>query len=349
MKKTHQLIITLLVCAAVMTGCTKTEDTANEDVRQGEATIERIMDFKQQMEEAKANPGMKSSVYMSVDDAVWNVEALFNLTYAHPEDSYGRTVTCDTTLYLTVCSNDSVSINNLTVFYCQMFNAVQAIYQSVELDDKQFLILDVEAGERHGSLQAIGLHTVQGSVRGTPPTPSDSLQPWRGPFTNSPDWYYGENAGNNLSIEPMDCDAADTLSGMLNAILVEHAPENYEYIYTGIMSKQSNGCQNYPFSHDWFPNISSDYCEFYRENPASGDYWLDADLLNFHYYGETHLILDILPNEIPPVVPADKYLFMVVIEDNKLNEPLIKIWHHTKTYYGNRAIVWNGSVPRDNL
>ena len=348
MKKTHQLIITLLVCAAVMTACTKTEDTANEAVRQGEATIGRIMDFKRQMEEAKANPGMKSTSYMSMTDAVWNVEALFNLTYAYPELAYSKTVDCDTTLYLPVSANDSVSINDLTVFYGQMFNAVQAIYRSVDLDDKQFLILDVEAGERHGSLQAIGLHTVQGSVKGLPPTPPGPPQFWRGPFTNSPSWYYGANLGNNQGIEPMDCDAADTLSGMLNAILVAHAPENYEYFYTGIMTKQSNGCQHYTFSHDWFPDISPDYCEFYRENPASGDYWLDADLLNFHYYGETHLILDILPNENPPVVPLDKNLFKIVVEDCNSTAPE-RIWHHTYTYYGERFVVWHGTVPKGNL
>lgn len=50
MRKTLQTIIAILAFAAVVTACTKTEDTANEAVRQGEATIERIMDFKQQME-----------------------------------------------------------------------------------------------------------------------------------------------------------------------------------------------------------------------------------------------------------------------------------------------------------
>ena len=348
MRKTLQTIIAILAFAAVVTACTKTEDTANEAVRQGEATIERIMDFKQQMEEAKANPGMKSSVYMSVDDAVWNIEALFNLTYAYPELAYGKTVDCDTTLYLPVSANDSVSINDLSTFYGQMLNAVQAIYRSVDLDDKQFLILDVEAGEHNGNMQAIGLHTVQGSERGTPLTPPDPPQPWRGPFTNSPAWYYGANGGNNQGIEPMDCDAADTLSGMLNAVLVAHAPENYEYIYTGIMTKQSNGCQQYTFSHDWFPDISPDYCEFYRENPTPGDYWLDADLLNFHYYGETQLILDILPNELPHAVPADKNLFKIVVEDCNSTDPE-RIWHHTYAYYGDRAVIWHGTVPKGNL
>ena len=140
MKKTLRIIATLMVFATTVAGCTKTEDTANEAVQQGEATLARIMDFKQQMEEAKANPAMKSTTYMSIADAVWNVEALFNLTYAYPTTNYGTTVTRDTTLYLTVCSNDSVLVNDLSTFYGQMINAVQAIYRSVDLDDKQFYV-----------------------------------------------------------------------------------------------------------------------------------------------------------------------------------------------------------------
>lgn len=161
MKKTHQIITVLVAVVTLLTGCTKTENSVNKALKQGEATMNRIMDFKTQMEEAKTNPEMKSVVYMSIADALWNVEALFNLTYAYPEDSYGRTITCDTTLCLPVSSNDSVSINDLTVFYSQMFDAVQVIYQSIDIDDKQFIILDVEAGERNGGLHAINLHTVQ--------------------------------------------------------------------------------------------------------------------------------------------------------------------------------------------
>ena len=70
--------------------------------------------------------------------------------------------------------------------------------------------------------------------------------------------------------------------------------------------------------------------------------------MNFHYYGETHLILDIIPNEYP-TVPLDKNLFKVVIEDESNCDTTVKIWHHTYTYYGNRAVVWHGTVPKGNL
>ena len=348
MKKLSQLFKPLLVIMVVVAVTSCKKEQANTDLANGEATLARILDFKEQVDYYKANPNVKDGQTITLDEAIWNIEALFNLTYAYPELSYGHTVTADTVLYLPLQADQSVLLTDLTVFYGQMFEVVQTIYHSIELDDKQFLILNVEAGERHGSQQAINLHTVQGNLKGIPPTPPNPPQPWRGPFTNSPAWYYGANGGNNQGIEPIDCDAADTLSGMLNAVLVAHAPENYEYIHTGIMTKQSNGCQQYTFSHDWFPDISPNYCEFYRENPTPDDYWLDADLLNFHYYGETHLILDILPNELPNAVPADKNLFKIVVEDRSSTNPA-RIWHHTYTYYGNRAVVWHGTVPKGNL
>lgn len=346
MKKTHQLIITLLVCAAVMTACTKTEDTANEAVRQGEATIGRIMDFKQQMEEAKANPGMKSTSYMSMTDAVWNVEALFNLTYAYPELAYSKTVDRDTTLYLPVSSNDSVSINDLTVFYGQMFNAVQAIYQSVDLDDKQFLILDVEAGERHGSQQAIGLHTVQGSVKGLPPGPNLPVTE-QGPFEECADWYYGEDRGmRNLTLYGI-MDASDTLTNMLNARLVPVAPEGFEYHYTHVITKEPT--VQYPFQHISYNNCGQ-FCEFYKENPMGDDYWMDTDMLNFHYLGERHLVKNLLPQQDSPI-PSTHHLFQVIVADGKQGngDYVSAIWHHTTAYYGHRDVMAQGVIIKGNL
>ncbi|MCR5040393.1 MAG: hypothetical protein K6A94_13800 [Bacteroidales bacterium] len=345
MRKTLQTIITLLVCAAVMTACTKTEDTANEAVRQGEATIGRIMDFKRQMEEAKANPGMKSTSYMSMTDAVWNVEALFNLTYAYPELAYSKTVDCDTTLYLPVSSNDSVSINDLTVFYGQMFNAVQAIYQSVDLDDKQFLILDVEAGERHGSQQAIRLNAMQGSVSGAPDL---SQNPRENPFPDGVLWFYGQDGGNNDTINPLGAgtlDAADTLARTLNANLVPVAPEGYQYYYTDIKKKELADGVQWPYIYS--PNQNQViYCEFYKVNPVwDDDYWLSSDQMNLYYNGECHLVQNVLPNYSTNTVPATHSLFRVTIEDMERQGSPHAILHHTKARYGHRETLAQGDMP----
>ena len=344
MKKTNPIIITaLLAVAALMTGCSKTEDTASEALKQGEATLARIMDFKSLLEEAKANPDAKSTGYMSVADAVWNVEALFNLTYAYPELAYGTTVACDTTLYLPVCANDSVSVSNLSVFYGQMFDAVQAIYQSVDLDDKQFLILDVEAGERNGSLQAIGLHTVQGSLRGEQPEPGTPQQ-WE-PFEEGSPWYYGEDLGRLDGTFYGEMDAADTLSRMLNANLVQKAPGGFTYIYTNVIMKELYNWDHVEYSHNSYPGCGP-YCEFYKVNPSATDYLLDTDQMNFHYFGERYLATDYLRTYGYPLVPTTHYLVNITIDDHSLSP---KIWHHTQVTYGHRDGVGKNEIVKGNL
>ena len=345
MRKTLQTITAMLVCAAVVTACSKTENTADEAVRKGEATMERIMDFKQQMEEAKANPGMKSTVYMSVDDAVWNVEALFNLTYAYPELAYSKTVDCDTTLYLPVSANDSVSIIDLSVFYGQMFNAVQAIYQSVDLDDKQFLILDVEAGERHGSQQAIRLNAMQGSVSAAPDL---SQNPRENPFAEGISWFYGQDGGNNDTINPLGpgtLDAADTLARTLNANLVPVAPEGYQYYYTDIKIKELADGVQWPYIYS--PNQNQGvYCEFYKVNPVwDDDYWLSSDQMNLYYNGECHLVQNVFRNDATDPVPATHILFRVTIEDMERQGSPHAILHHTKARYGHRETLAQGDMP----
>lgn len=343
-------MIGVATMAAFMVSCSKKEDPTDAVVKQGEATVARVMDFKQMLETAKANADAKTAVYMSIADAVWNLEALFNFTYAYPDESYGQTVSCDTTLYLPVCPNDSVSLADLSVFYGHVFAAVQTLYQSVDLDDKQFLILDVEAGERNGNLQAITLHTVQGSVTATSTPDPDPPQPWRGPFTNGLTWYYGENCGTSNGLFQGTMDAADTLTRMLNARLVPQAPENYEYVYTQILNKASSTPLNYPFSHDWFPNLSPDYCEFYRYNPSSNDYWLDPDLMNFHYYGECKLVMEIFRSDFPSI-PSTHSLFRVDVGDYKNTDStgVVTIGHHTQAYYGIRETIGHNVVIKDNL
>lgn len=343
MKKTNPIIIiALLAVAVIMTGCSKTEDTASEALKQGEATLARIMDFKTLLEEAKANPDAKSNGYMSVADAVWNVEALFNLTYAYPELTYGTTVACDTTLYLPVCANDSVSVSNLSVFYGQMFDAVQAIYQSVDLADKQFLILDVEAGERNGSFQAIELYTVQGSFRGEQPGP-DTLQSWE-PFEEGSPWYYGKDLGRLDGSLYGEMDAADTLSRMLNALLVPKAPSGFTYIYTNIITKELEDSDHCGYTHNSYPGCGP-YCEFYKENPSETDCLLDTEQMNFHYFGERYLV-NVYLRTYKNLVPSTHYLVNVVISDN---ETTAKIWHHTQATYGHREGVSKNEMTKSNL
>lgn len=347
MKRLYLLLVTLLVASMAITTVSCKKEQTTTETAQGEATLARIMDFKQQVDYYKANPDVKDGEAVTLDEAIWNIEALFNLTYSYPELSYGRTETADTVLYLPVGSDNTVLLTDLTVFYGQMYEVISNIYHSIELDSKQFIILDVELGERHGSQQAVRLHSVQGSAKGIqPPTPQPIV--WA-PFAEGPAWYYGEDRGMINGMLEGKMDAADTLANKLNAFLVPKAPHGQAYIYTEIMMKELPFEIHLPFSHNLY---QGEYCEFYMENAEADDKWLNTSQMNFQYYGERHLVLSVLRDyegEGQNPVPSDFKLFNVTIEDYFTSDNQLTIGHHTKAYYGQRETIYYNIVVKDNL
>ena len=225
-----------------------------------------------------------------------------------------------------------------------MYEVVRNIYQGIELDNKQFLILDVEAGEQHGNQQAIKLHSIQGSVKGIPPTPPPP--PQNGPFPPGVSWYYGEKGGNSINGDLYGkTDAADTLSGMLNAILVQQPPVNYDYYYTETIIIETQIGEHHDFPQPFFSNITPRYCEFYIVNPSENDKWMDADRMNYHYFAERYLVLEDLPNSR---IPSDLVLFEVTVNDYKTNYPY-SIGHQTTACYGHRNIIGHNSIIKEYL
>ena len=303
------------------------------------------MNFKQQVDYYKANPDVKDGESVILDEAIWNIEALFNLTYAYPELSYGRTETADTVLYLPVGSDNTVLLTDLTVFYGQMYEVISDIYHGIALDNKQFIILDVEAEELHGCQQAIKLHSLQGSAKGIPPCP-DIPQIWE-PYEEGISWYYGEDVGNDAGIFPNNIDAADTLSRLLNATLVPQAPQGFTYIYTRTITKELREGYHHEYSNNSYPDCGP-YCEFYKENPTEEDKWMNSDMMNFYYFGERHLVKDVLPNYEGTFVPSSHRLCNVLISEGN-ERATNKIYHHTQATYGQRDIIGDCVVVKGNL
>lgn len=348
MKRLYLLLVTLLVASMAITTVSCKKEQTTTDTAQGEATLARIMDFKQQVDYYKAHPDVKDGEAVTLDEAIWNIEALFNLTYSYPELSYGHTETADTVLYLPVGSDNTVFLTDLTVFYGQMYEVISDIYHSIELDSKQFIILDVELGERHGSQQAVRLHSVQGSAKGIqPPTPQPIV--WA-PFAEGPAWYYGEDRGMSNGVLEGKMDAADTLANKLNAFLVPKAPHGQAYIYTEIMMKELPYNYHIPFSYNPY---QGEYCEFYMQDADEDDKLLSTSQMNFQYYGERHLVLNVLrdyDDGIQGPVPSDFKLFNVTIEDYHASyNQSLTIGHHTKAYYGQREAVYYNIVVKGNL
>ena len=345
------LFATLLLASCKKESAVADKGSTGTNEAQTESTLKRIMDFKGQMEYYRAHPDMRDGESTTVEDAIWNIEALFNLTYAYPELAYNHTVVCDTVLYLAIDTDGTVPLSRLTAFYDEMHEVVATLYHGLDIDNKQFLILDVEEGERQGGSLAIGLHSVQGGVReggDIPPGPDVSITEI-GPFVYGPSWYYGENGGNSWGIDPMDMDAADTLTFMLKSLLIPQAPDGFVYIYTNTILRELFNGDHYPFSHVSYPGVGQ-YCEFYVPAPTGSDFWLDTDQLNFYYFGERYLVQSVLPTYGGTSLPLGHRLCSIVINDYRITQTtVLAIGHHTRAFYAHREVLGQGSVVRGNL
>lgn len=310
------------------------------ELEAGNQFLERIVSFGNLLESYANGDDGRETMYMAMSEAMVSIEALFNYTYSDLNDTYGQTVALDTTLYILVTADDSVAMPELATFYGRMHNAVSQLYHSVSLPDKRFLILDVEEGTVQNGKKAILLHTVQGSVidTGIPP----GAYPNPGPFPPGVSWYYGGDGGNSNSQHINELDAADTLAMAINDRLYVTPPEGMSYYYNNIRCIDTMG--HWPFTHPIFPS-EDPYCEFYEENPD--DYWLSSNQMNFHYYGEWHLVNDILPLVAPSPIPMDHVLFHVDIHDYSYDDIIEIIGHHTQAFYGERIWVAESHTVKD--
>ena len=346
MKKVSVTLAALVLVALSIVGvvsCQKEgthEVLNNSNKKQCDKTLQKINDFKNQVEYYNTNPGSKDADYISVEESIWNLEALFNYAYAYPELCYGRTVAVDTVLSLPISGNDSVLISDLAEFYNQMFQTVNLIYQSVTLPNKQFIILDVEEGQTFNNQVEIHLYTTQGSVE-------EPRRPLDDPFVPGEWWYYGENFGGWNQSEG---DAAEKLTYWLNLALTQEPPEGSYYYYTNIRTASSTTPSYYPYANSAF-NVPDQYCEFeVVGNPFVDDTCLilNSNQLNFHYYGELYLI----HNYINPSGQFERLRpFMALVESaNETNEKsYTRIYHHTTAWYGIREIVTNQGHQRGAL
>lgn len=353
MKRFSLTFISLAIAsvAVIMFACKKENepqaDNFNPNPPETQAVIDHVNAFKSRIEYYKANPAVKDGETESIDDAIYDIEALFNFTYAYPELSYSRTISYDTTLQLPV-NNGRVLMTDLTLFYGRMYEAISELYHSAELSSKQFLILDVEAGELHGNTLSVNLHTVQGSVRGVQPPVEPPVQ-WMGPFEEGERWHFEWEYGGPNGEEG---NAATKITEWINRLITPKAHDGFFYQYIHVITKESFDAEMYPFSHDLF-SFENKFCEFCVYSPSDEDEWLDSDQLNFHFWGERHLVLNKLPNQVDNVgvVPPTHSFFEIHIKPLYVRQgnAYQAIKHTTVAKYGEKILVGTYSINRAEL
>ena len=280
MRKQHLLHAVLLVIVIAFSAISCKKEQTTLDTTQGEATLARIMDFKQKVEAYQMNPAMKSGATISLTEAIWNIENLFNLTYAKPEDAYSETSEFVFSLYLPIDAQGNVLETDLFCLYEQVKAMARTNYANTDFVNKGFLFMTVELGEQIDGFARIDF---RGKAGERSAHYHDSLM-YMGPFTPEDYWEYKRGWGK--------CDGTNQDSGADDQIEIHLQ----EYI-SSLLAVSEAGRR--PVYLNRFNIVFDGKCApsyaFYRTNVDAT--CIDFNNMNYYYGREKRYIVDILPND----------------------------------------------------
>ena len=294
MKRTlYLLTAALLVVFAsfVFIGCNKDKETIvdnNEQaimsLPQGEEAIARILNFRNQVEAYKKNPAVKSAETISLAEAIWNIENLFNLTYAKPEDIYSATSEFVFSLYLPIDAQGNVFESDLCYLYEQVKALARTNYANLDFADKGFLFMTVEVGEQiEGFVQIVfrgkaGERCAQNIVN----LHDSSI--YIGPFGQDDDWQYKRGLGK--------CDGSCLESGADEQLEIHIQ----EYISSLLEVSEADSRPVYLNRQEIiFNGFTNPTYAFYRSNPDAT--CIDFNNMNYYWGREKRFITEVLPND----------------------------------------------------
>ena len=247
--------------------------------------IKKIKGFKTQLIEKEYLT--KGDSYMSFDSVIWNVEALFNASYAFPDRKYVETVKHDLEFFVETNEKDEVLLSSTADLYDEVVNAVRQTYANDGITiDKSLMAIDVEKGDKVGNNVSVLVHVITGRIDNSTVT----INPVEGPFGPGDCWYFGEYGGS-----------CDDPSAFGDAAEIIEDSINYHFRGTrvpnsGYRSLNYNFARIFLDGNEYVDDEGNYYMYFYCLNENT-PYYLDYDMLNYYYNREISLILNVIPSD----------------------------------------------------
>ncbi len=111
MKNLKKLFTFMFVISMIFAACNK--DTSLTKVKNIDPTEQKILDFKEKMKK-----GEKSGETMSIEDAVWNIEAALN--YTHCNAKVSEVIGIDSVFVTINITNNQINFSDIIVAYDQL-------------------------------------------------------------------------------------------------------------------------------------------------------------------------------------------------------------------------------------
>ena len=295
--------------------------------------VQRIKKFDNRLKEVKQGI-YRSNELVNVDSAMWNIESLFNITYASPDDNFVDKKIQELSFDVKLIDN-KLSIVDVGNLYDEIIMSVREAYRNDGFtDNKSLMSMFIEKEE----VRSDGLKVKAVVVSGRTDQQQHNYEPvLHGPFDVGSCWYYGE-LGGSCDDPYLLTDAAELLEDTIN-YYHGYKPNKYpncRNIYVNLTSIPLEG-------NEYWCNATQDYSIYYKVNCDKEDLYLDANDLNEYYYSE----VDVIKNRVPtdPLYASlfdDDYVFMEVNIDG-LRAYRENVIHQHKNYifYGTPYSVKN--------
>lgn len=204
MKKIANFLLLFVLSIVVFNSCKKDENSNSNaqtfNVSQ-EKVLKLIEDFKTKMK----NP-LKTGEEVSLDSAVWLMEATVNETYARA-DNFRDIVYIDSTyISIPISASNTVSMIDMTAAYSRMVDSISQHYYEVT-GEKGLIFVDLEV---------ISIQNSQITIKVTDVVTSPNVSPTY-QFGSTDYWFWGWAQGKcDGSGQSVGIDAADKLAQYAN-------------------------------------------------------------------------------------------------------------------------------------
>ena len=348
MKKSFFYAICVMVVATTVAvvSCRKEKEPQVEaEVPQADAQmqaeIDRIVGFRKQVDERKANPGTKSAETVTLDEAINNIVDLFNVTYTEPMAYYTESERHEFTLSVALTADGKVLLDDVVAAYEQALANAREAYHGSNLPDKAYQFLTVTCTPQRDGTAELKFDGQYGSKGNIPPAPTPHCD---GPFGEGDDWHYKNCMGRCCDTCLLESGADKELQGIIMAEVRAQWPE------------PPAGCRGF-YSH-----ITDDY-NFHAPEFGGVFYSEDVDqtcisweYMNWYLQGERINLYSVVPDSLGislkpqnnTVFPSRYYVLFVEIFGEKSLSPAF-IRHNTIVRYGRYNFVDENTIGQQPL
>ena len=290
------LSLAVFVLAAITYSCSKQDQaepvSSTTEISQSDADIlmeNKIRAFKSKMEFLRENPSYKSGESMSVDSAVWYMEAASNYTYSHASNTYNELVVDSININVPT-HNGQIQLNDMLTAYDEMINDISESYYAIPNEEKYLVVNDVSFIAEESGIVTLGIIAGFGI---------DEISGTNGLFGH--EWWFGHELG--------DCDfnnpGTDAAEQIEDKILLRKGTPSGDIRYSNVetFSIQADGYLN---TEDLIPYDNMyDYLMFYMWDPYNGTmpnvhYCVSVEEMNFYLLAAEYILSHDQPQFVRP-------------------------------------------------